>query len=248
MPSQPAADAALESCVFPFEAFIKTTAGIDGDRRPAPDVCKFFLRGTCPRGTRCTLRHGRPGERRNIVVCKHWLRSLCKKGESCEFLHEMNASRMPTCWFFMKFGECVNGDECIYQHIDPERQRPECPWYNRGFCRAGPHCRFKHVRKAVCQLYLNGFCPAGLNCTNGHPRFEVPDLDKLVMAVMEDRSMGMSERQPGYGGMGMQRDMERSGSGGGGGGERAYRPLHEVVCYKCGQKGHYANRCTSSLQ
>lgn len=31
--------------------------------------------------------------------------------------------------------------------------------------------------------------------------------------------------------------------GGGGGGNFVRRPLEEVTCFKCGQQGHYANKC-----
>jgi cleavage and polyadenylation specificity factor subunit 4 len=46
--------------------------------------------------------------------------------------------------------------------------------YNRGFCKHGPNCRNKHVRKVACQIYLTGFCPRGPDCERGHPKFELP--------------------------------------------------------------------------
>lgn len=50
-----------------------------------------------------------------------------------------------------------------------------------------------------------------------------------------DRQRGdfRNQRDPGSGG----------GGGGGGGGGRNPRPLDQVTCFKCGEKGHYANKC-----
>jgi len=222
---------------------VKKEVGIDGDRKPPSDVCKFYLRGTCSKGRACPLRHGRPGERKMQVVCKHWLKALCKKGDHCEFLHEYNLKRMPECWFYTKYGECSNGDQCPYLHVDPEAKLVECPWYNRGFCKHGPNCRLKHVRKALCQLYVNGFCPLGPSCPNGHPKNELPDMDKLELPAPRPQS----ERPPGYlgsaaaahAGHGFRKTPAEGKT------EGAYRPLSEVVCFKCGQKGHYANRCSN---
>lgn len=65
------------------------------------EVCKFFLKGSCTKGSSCPYKHSK-SER--AVVCKHWLRGLCKKGDSCEFLHEYDLSKMPECYFYSKFG------------------------------------------------------------------------------------------------------------------------------------------------
>lgn len=46
--------------------------------------------------------------------------------------------------------------------------------YDRGFCRHGPHCRHRHVRRVLCINYLAGFCPDGRICKFMHPRFELP--------------------------------------------------------------------------
>lgn len=46
--------------------------------------------------------------------------------------------------------------------------------YDRGFCRHGPQCRHRHVRRVLCLNYLAGFCPEGKTCKYMHPRFELP--------------------------------------------------------------------------
>ncbi len=137
------------------------------------------MRGHCPQGDRCTARHPTRGK---TVVCKHWLRGLCKKGDTCEFLHEYNMRKMPECWFFSKYKECSNA-ECIYLHIDPATKVRECHDYTRGFCRLGPACKHKHIKKPLCALYLSGFCPAGPECTSGHPKIADPHLAQFLASI-----------------------------------------------------------------
>lgn len=143
-------------------------------------ICRSYARGYCPLGEKCPARHPVRGK---TVVCKHWLRGLCKKGDACEFLHEYNMRKMPECWFFSKYRECSNA-ECIYLHIDPSTKVRECPNYDRGFCRYGPECKNKHIKKVLCPLYFQGFCPSGPECTNAHPRYESSyDEDKNFTVV-----------------------------------------------------------------
>nr|XP_010298216.1 PREDICTED: cleavage and polyadenylation specificity factor subunit 4-like [Balearica regulorum gibbericeps] len=127
-------------------------------------VCEFFHRGLCTKGVRCPFRHV-AGEK--TVVCKHWLRGLCKKGDGCDFLHEYDATKMPECYFYSKFGECSNKD-CPFLHIDATTSTVGCPWYDRGFCRHGPLCKYKHTRRVMCANYLVGFCPEGPKCKFMH--------------------------------------------------------------------------------
>ena len=69
----------------------------------------------------------------------------------------------------------------------------------------------------VVTLRAAGVCPDGPNCKFGHPKFEIP--------------------MP-------PRDAQQKGVGGMGGG--GMRDLSMVTCYKCYQKGHYANACPNA--
>ncbi|KAJ9080764.1 Cleavage and polyadenylation specificity factor subunit 4 [Entomophthora muscae] len=155
----------------------------------------MFLKGGCPRGLQCPYKHIKSEK---SVVCKHWLRGLCKKEDQCEFLHEYNLKKMPECWFYSRYGECASGEECIYLHIDPETKIPECPWYNRGFCKHGPNCKSKHVRRLPCILFLAGFCPKGHECENGHPKFEIPTMDKDRNQNRDEKNFNSFHRNPNY--------------------------------------------------
>jgi cleavage and polyadenylation specificity factor subunit 4 len=118
------------------------------------------MKSSCSKGGQCPFRHLK-GDK--SVLCKHWLRGLCKKGDDCEFLHEYDMSKMPECYFYSKFQQCGN-KECEFLHLDPESKIKDCPWYDRGFCRHGPNCKNRHVRKVICLNYLCGFCLEGPLC------------------------------------------------------------------------------------
>ena len=151
--------------------------------KSAQQVCEVFNPNnpkSCQFGDKCSFRHIKTDK---MIVCKHWLRALCKKGDDCEFLHQYSMDKMPTCYFYSNFQKCENKD-CPFQHISPENRIPECPWYARGFCKHGPACKRRHVRKVMCLDYMIGFCPEGPDCEYEHPRFELPVSDQ-TMAVIQ---------------------------------------------------------------
>ncbi|KAJ2711647.1 RNA-binding component of cleavage and polyadenylation factor [Coemansia spiralis] len=184
---------ASDAVELDFEQFVRQEIGLNLDHTPAAlrapsvndgktGVCNYFLRGHCRKGNHCIYRHlSREQSEKALaenrtVVCKHWLRGLCKKESDCEFLHEYNLEKMPKCSFIVNTGVCVNGEDCLFQHVDPEQRVKECPWYARGFCKHGSKCRSKHVRTQMCPYYQFGFCPDGNNCRMAHPRFELPKM------------------------------------------------------------------------
>ncbi|ESO81999.1 hypothetical protein LOTGIDRAFT_135458 [Lottia gigantea] len=231
--------------VLPFPGMDKSGAG----------TCTFYLVSGCNKGTACPFRHVR-GDR--TVVCKHWLRGLCKKGDDCEFLHEYDMTKMPECYFFSKFGQCSN-KECPFLHIDPEKKIKDCPWYDRGFCRHGPNCKNRHQRRVLCISYVNGFCLDGANCKFVHPKFDLPVTDNSQQVKKGNltchfcgeyghkaihcnkmpnqmRNLLSSENITRAQSRRCQRRTRMAQIS-------LLRPLDQVTCYKCGEKGHYANKC-----
>ncbi|XP_043956628.1 cleavage and polyadenylation specificity factor subunit 4 isoform X1 [Gambusia affinis] len=222
-------------------------------------VCEFFMRGACMKGKETTISAGGMCPFRHIsgektVVCKHWLRGLCKKGDQCEFLHEYDMTKMPECYFYSKFGECSN-KECPFLHIDPESKIKDCPWYDRGFCKHGPDCRHRHTRRVICVNYLVGFCPEGKACKFMHPRFELPmgtseqpplpqqaqiqtkaaSVNRSSLSLIQLTNTSPIQRPQNNINSGVQQNHMSV--------NRGPRPLDQVTCYKCGEKGHYANKC-----
>uniref|UniRef100_T1IGR2 Cleavage and polyadenylation specificity factor subunit 4 n=1 Tax=Strigamia maritima TaxID=126957 RepID=T1IGR2_STRMM len=221
-------------------------AGMD---KSGAAVCEFFIRSTCRNGDACPFRHLQSRSDRT-VVCKHWLRGLCKKGERCEFLHEYVLSKMDECQFYSKYRVCNNVD-CQFLHIDPESKITACPWYDRGHCRRGPSCRYRHTRKVICENYLSGLiCPKKENCKFAHPKFELSTEDVNKTIVFCGESNTCVKRPTMHAKVGEQKYAKQSKA------KKSYqvpdqnqvskhyRPLEQVTCFKCGDIGHYANKCT----
>ncbi|KAJ1129252.1 hypothetical protein NDU88_007623 [Pleurodeles waltl] len=259
--------AGVEKFTFDIEMDVDEQRGafplpFHGMDKSGAAVCSYFTKGLCKKGPMCPFRH-LIGEK--TVVCKHWLRGLCKKGDQCEFLHEYNMAKMPECYFYCKFGECSN-KECPFLHIDPSSKIKDCPWYDRGFCKHGPSCKHRHTRRVMCTNYLVGFCPQGPKCKFVHAKIdltlchsdhtktyiqrsssmplfdpeilsrhqellmqEIPRFSQLAAASLVQHRMKSMQEGPSY--------SHPSG---------VLRPLDQVTCFKCGEKGHYANKCTKN--
>ncbi|NXG89475.1 CPSF4 factor, partial [Stercorarius parasiticus] len=159
--------AGVEKIRFGLEADVEQQRG--AQPLPFPGMGNKLGTGSCGilggwQG--CRRCWGMPGQhvgREKTMVCKHWLRGLCKKGDGCNFLHEYDVTKMPECYFYSKFGECSDKD-CPFLHVDATTSAMGCPWYDRGFCRHGPLCKYKHMRRVMCTNYLIGFCPEGPKC------------------------------------------------------------------------------------
>lgn len=270
--------APVENIIFDIEIALNSQLGshplpFPGMDKSGAAICTFFLTsGGCSKASACPFRHVK-GDR--TIVCKHWLRGLCKKGDDCEFLHEFDMTKMPECFFFSKYGQC-NNKECPFLHIDPDQKMKDCPWYDRGFCRHGPNCKNRHVRRLICQCYLSGFCLDGPKCKYMHPKYDLPVLDSSIQAKkiavtchtcgemghksvscpktsnshvetsQSDSNKPVGAGIPGsgshygrgsYSHRGMSRNFGQTYQG-------DERSLDNITCFKCGEKGHYANRCS----
>ncbi|XP_040447973.1 putative cleavage and polyadenylation specificity factor subunit 4-like protein [Falco naumanni] len=196
--------AGVEKIRFDLEADVEQQRGAQplpfpgmGKLRAA--VCKFFAQAGCGSGcvpwlgVQCPFQHV-SGER--MVVCKRWLCGLRKKGDGCDFLHEYDVTKMPECYRFSKFGQCSNKD-CPFKHTDATASTMGCPWYDRGFCRQGPLCKYKHTRRLMCANYLVGFCPEGPKCKFMHLKARLMTSSTDPSKVTQRRSYAiLSSRGP----------------------------------------------------
>eukprot|EP00752_Nemacystus_decipiens_P003062 g2839.t1 len=64
-------------------------------------------------------------------------------GDSCGYLHKMDRNRMPIC----RWRTDCQVEGCAFRH-EEEQEAPECAMYQQGFCRQGPTCKFRHVKRA----------------------------------------------------------------------------------------------------
>lgn len=172
-------------------------------------ICPAFASNRCPSGglgAACPQGAHRQPSNYNNLVCKHWLRGLCKKGTSCEFLHEYNLRSMPECSSFANSGACVNGNECLYRHVERFYRDAPCAWFERGFCPLGPHCAKRHVKvPRFCPYWMAGFCPDGApgeggrgnGCVRGgHPKWaEREELEKPEVRVILSEEEKERERE-----------------------------------------------------
>uniref|UniRef100_A0A8C4SI55 Cleavage and polyadenylation specificity factor subunit 4 n=1 Tax=Erpetoichthys calabaricus TaxID=27687 RepID=A0A8C4SI55_ERPCA len=147
----------------------------------------------------------------------------------CPFRH-ISGEKTVVCKHWLR-GLCKKGDQCEFLHEYDMTKMPECYFYSKF----GPLCRHRHTRRVICVNYLVGFCIEGPNCKFMHPRFELP-MGTAEQPPLPQQAQTQQKRTPQSIGV-MQIHSNSTGS-------RGPRPLEQVTCYKCGDKGHYANRCT----
>ena len=207
-------------------------------------VCTYFLhQQSCVRSSHCPFKHHRTPQ---LLICKHYLRGLCKKGDSCDFQHQYDLSRMPTCQFFLAYGECGNPD-CNFLHVKTDMEEEDCDDYKHGFCAAGVRCERIHKRAVLCGDWLAGFCFRGPECEKAHPKFELDGgkerrrqqakqrEKKKLMMLAADADRGITEDGRGY-------FTERVTY------KQAHAPKQQqtvasITCNICHQQGHFAAAC-----
>ena len=164
----------------------------------------------------------------------------------------------------------------MYLHISPEQKMKDCAWYARGFCKHGPNCKNRHTRQVACANYLTGFCPDGPNCPYGHPKFELPkeEMDQQNQSMQDkNKKKGMQHITCHKCGQQGHKAVSCPNTDSGGATtqpqpfqtrpqqqfqhhqqqqqhqqHRATRPIESVICFKCGNSGHYANNCPTRIR
>ncbi len=166
--------------------------------------------------------------KRKKTVCLHWMNGQCKKGAACEFLHAFEQEKMPICQQFLQDGNCLKGENCMLKHVSPNEKRGKeaCPYYERGFCKHGSACEFRHDRLKICEDYAFGFCPLGPNCTKYHFKNLVQDISSnlhILANFPEDNNWSdkkVSQQQ-----------------------NRSMQQMDKVRCHRCGRENHKSTYC-----
>ncbi|XP_052889268.1 cleavage and polyadenylation specificity factor subunit 4 [Anopheles moucheti] len=220
---------------------------IRGDRTI---VCKHWLRGLCKKGDQCEFLH--EYDMTKMPECYFYSRFNACHNKECPFLHIDPESKIKDCPWYDR-GFCRHGPNCRHRHV----RRVLCNNYLAGFCPDGPECKYMHPRfelppppeikdqtpkrPTTCHYcgevgHKASYCP------------KMPQEQREATQRMEDakyRALGYYKHR-------IHQDSANAGPGAGGGGEEGNfmpqkpppRPIEEITCFKCGIKGHYANKCT----
>ncbi|KAH8412887.1 hypothetical protein KR009_006534 [Drosophila setifemur] len=222
---------------------------IRGDRTI---VCKHWLRGLCKKGDQCEFLH--EYDMTKMPECYFYSRFNACHNKECPFLHIDPQSKVKDCpWY--KRGFCRHGPHCRHQHL----RRVLCMNYLAGFCPEGPACKHMHPRFELPPLaelskdQLHKKLPTCHYCGElGHKANSC----KQYAGSLENRNninamdhSGHSGHSGGHSGHSGHSDSndEASSSHHSQHGAPPFlkvpTPLEEITCYKCGHKGHYANKC-----
>ncbi|RLW01632.1 hypothetical protein DV515_00007813 [Chloebia gouldiae] len=210
-------------------------------------VCKHWLRGLCKKGDQCEFLH--EYDMTKMPECYFYSKFGECSNKECPFLHIDPESKIKDCPWYDR-GFCKHGPLCRHRHT----RRVICVNYLVGFCPEGPaslglncqwepqsnhHCLSQHKHSKSWQSTHTQIWRKIDHLTYG---CSFPFLTKqkpqgsLSLMHLTSQNSSTQQRTPQVIGV-MQSQNNNSGN-------RGPRPLEQVTCYKCGEKGHYANRCT----
>lgn len=186
--------------------------------------CPWYDRGFCRHGPNCRHRHTRR------VLCILYLDGFCPSGPECRFVHprfDLPVSDQNT--------QNKKGTVICHHCNEVGHKIYNCP-------KMPPEAREEAINNKLQQL----------EAQNSDQQFSNPSMNHHHRPYHRPQQIRPHFNSPG-GGMG------RGGGGGPGGQgpmlgnsgndmnngprEKVHRPLDQVTCFKCGEKGHYANKC-----
>ncbi|KAJ8778320.1 hypothetical protein J1605_013724 [Eschrichtius robustus] len=227
--------------------------------------CPWYDRGFCKHGPLCRHRHTRR------VICVNYLVGFCPEGPSCKFMQTLSApasarglpeTRLEIVggggrggespWFLLKLqgaeqteAEQPGGDVATLA-AQPATFSRVWDEPKRTPVRAG-HSRMWAPPQAPPSALLTRLPSGGPSqpldrsktvLYNSFQQSNNPPLQRSssLIQLTSQNSSPNQQRAPQV--IGVMQSQNSSA------GNRGPRPLEQVTCYKCGEKGHYANRCT----
>ncbi|XP_055378233.1 cleavage and polyadenylation specificity factor subunit 4 [Condylostylus longicornis] len=227
-------------------------------------VCKHWLRGLCKKGDQCEFLH--EYDMTKMPECYFYSRFNACHNKECPFLHIDPESKIKDCPWYDR-GFCRHGPHCRHRHV----RRVLCMNYLAGFCPDGHQCKYMHPRfelppppeipkdQIVKRPPTCHYCGELGHKASGCSKMP-PEQKEATIRQEEARFKALSyfkqqhhrEQQQIY-----QQQLQGANENGNNENHNdrsqseskppnpkpAPKPLEEITCFKCGNKGHYANKC-----
>lgn len=226
-------------------------------------VCKHWLRGLCKKGDQCEFLH--EYDMSKMPECYFYSKFGRCDNKDCQYQHIDPASKIKDCAWYDR-GFCRHGPLCKNRH----RRRVLCINYLVGFCPSGKKCKYSHpswdlptsepkgAKCHICSEYGHkaNVCPlnpyrtvdAGIQgMTNGTSA--TPHSGLVIHIPQQSNASALPQPTLTNTGLGILQASPTSHLTGLTTTPRMIRPMRDisrVTCFKCGKKGHYANRCNES--
>jgi len=212
-------------------------------------VCKHWLRGLCKKGDQCEFLH--EYDMSKMPECYFYARFGRCDNKDCQYQHIDPADKIKDCPWYDR-GFCKHGALCKHRH----RRKIMCMNYLVGFCPEGKKCKFAHptwelpvdTNKTIPQCHRcleyghkSNVCPLvnphqNMMHTQKKPA-PLPNsssvqqlVDQIVTQGKVDQLTKQLQQRPPQPATTF---IQTNGN----------KDFSHITCYRCHQKGHYANRC-----
>lgn len=220
-------------------------------------VCKHWLRGLCKKGDKCEFLH--VYDMSKMPECFFYSKFNACTNKECTFLHIDPGSKRKDCPWYDR-GFCRHGPNCRHKHT----KRVMCPNYLAGFCPQGPQCRHVHPKQQSNeqqqqmqqQQMQHHHQQQQLHHQQQQQQHQIPTIQpqhhNQIPIIQQQQVMPNDQQiaiphfpytprhpheQQFMDPANKQFQPKNVGY------QFIRKPLSQVVCYKCGAVGHYANRC-----